>query len=166
MLKVISGGQRGVDQAGWRAAVAAGLATGGTMPRTFRTETEDGTGDESHPEFAALYGAVAHFSYRYPPRTRANVQDADQTVLLCHPRGTETPGERLTRVVCVACGIRPLLVVRGEDAPGVRVYDWLMETRPATLNVAGNRGSAFPGVGDWAEDVLREAFARYRREIT
>lgn len=39
-LLIISGGQTGADQAGWRAARRCGLATGGRMPREF--ETEDG----------------------------------------------------------------------------------------------------------------------------
>ena len=34
--KIVSGGQTGADQGGWRAAVACGLATGGWMPEGFR----------------------------------------------------------------------------------------------------------------------------------
>ena len=49
--KVISGGQTGADQAGWRAARAVGIPTGGWMPLGFLTE------DSPRPEFADLYGA-------------------------------------------------------------------------------------------------------------
>jgi hypothetical protein len=35
--RVISGGQTGADQAGWRAARAAGIPTGGFMPKGFLT---------------------------------------------------------------------------------------------------------------------------------
>lgn len=74
---VITGGQTGVDQAGWRAAKAAGFATGGFMPMGFRTEGQiesDGSvgPDEAHPEFADLYGARDLESLEYRVRTRAN----------------------------------------------------------------------------------------------
>jgi Circularly permutated YpsA SLOG family len=39
--RVVSGGQTGADQAGWRAARAVGLATGGWMPYGFLTEAEE-----------------------------------------------------------------------------------------------------------------------------
>lgn len=50
--RVISGGQSGVDQAALRAARAAGIPTGGSMPRGFLTE------DGPRPDFAELYGLV------------------------------------------------------------------------------------------------------------
>jgi Circularly permutated YpsA SLOG family len=37
-MKIISGGQTGADQAGWRAAKACGLETGGWMPKGWKTE--------------------------------------------------------------------------------------------------------------------------------
>ena len=46
--RVISGGQTGADQAGWRAAKASGIPTGGWMPKGFLTE------DGPRPEFAGL----------------------------------------------------------------------------------------------------------------
>ena len=49
--RIISGGQTGADQAGWRAARACGIPTGGAMPKGFLTE------DGPRPEFAGLYGA-------------------------------------------------------------------------------------------------------------
>ena len=49
--KIISGGQSGADQAGWRVARAFGIPTGGAMPLGFLTE------EGSRPEFAELYGA-------------------------------------------------------------------------------------------------------------
>jgi len=46
--RVISGGQTGADQAGWRAARASGIPTGGAMPGGFLTE------DGARPDFAEL----------------------------------------------------------------------------------------------------------------
>jgi Circularly permutated YpsA SLOG family len=65
--RVLSGGQTGADQAGWRSARACGLAIGGWMSLGFLTE------DEPRPEFAELYGAVEMPTADYPSRTRRNV---------------------------------------------------------------------------------------------
>ena len=49
--KIISGGQSGADRAGWRAAKAFGVSSGGWMPRGILTD------DGPHPEFADQFGA-------------------------------------------------------------------------------------------------------------
>src|SRR5262245_6120448 len=66
--RVVTGGQTGADQAGWRVARTAGIPTGGWMTRGFLTETPDGRGDEPHPEFAELYGARGLPTDRYADR--------------------------------------------------------------------------------------------------
>jgi Circularly permutated YpsA SLOG family len=38
IITVVSGGQTGADQAGWRATEACGIPTGGWMPKGFLTE--------------------------------------------------------------------------------------------------------------------------------
>jgi hypothetical protein len=43
--RIITGGQTGADQAGWRAARAAGIPTGEWMTRGFFTEAPDGRGE-------------------------------------------------------------------------------------------------------------------------
>ena len=78
MIRIISGGQMGADQAGWRAARRAGLPTSGWMPRGF--ETEDGP----RPEFAGEFGAV-EVAGGYKVRTRANARDSDATVWFGDP---------------------------------------------------------------------------------
>jgi hypothetical protein len=78
--RVVSGGQTGADQAGWRAARAAGIPTGAWMTWGFLTEAPDGRGDEPHPEFADLYGARELPTANYADRTRANVRDSEATI--------------------------------------------------------------------------------------
>ena len=92
IAEVISGGQAGADQAGWRAAKGLGILTRGLMPAGFRTEgilRPDGRlgPDEDHPEFAELFGATQHHSRDYPPRTRENVRAADVTLIFNLDRG-------------------------------------------------------------------------------
>jgi hypothetical protein len=81
--RILSGGQTGADQAGWRAAKAAGIPTGGAMPLGFLTE------DGPRPDFAELYGAHQLESADYPAPTEANVRDSDGTLLFGR---NDTPG--------------------------------------------------------------------------
>jgi hypothetical protein len=168
IIKVISGGQTGVDQAGWRAAKRYGIATGGWMPKGFLTEM----GVRS-PEFADLYGATEHESSEYPPRTALNVRDSDGTLLFS--TRPDTPGTRFTRQLMtrgsndgkirVHCEI---VVERGPDGSWqlhryLHTPTWFIlwiEGRGGieTLNVAGPRESRAPGIGKWVEDYLCEVF--------
>ena len=63
--KIISGGQSGADQAGWRTAKAFGVSSGGWMPRGFLAE------DGPHPEFADEYGADGVAGGQRPRSNRA-----------------------------------------------------------------------------------------------
>jgi predicted Rossmann-fold nucleotide-binding protein len=89
---VIGGGQTGADQAGWRAAHAAGIPTGGSMPRGFLTV------QGPRPEFAATFGAVELEAPDYPPRTRANVRDSDGTLIFGNPATRGGAGRRSRHV--------------------------------------------------------------------
>jgi hypothetical protein len=91
--QVVSGGQTGVDQGGWRAAKRFDLPTGGWMPKGFLTEPPTGHGTEPHPEFAELYGADELPTASFPTRTFANARDSAATSWF---GATDTPGARDT----------------------------------------------------------------------
>jgi hypothetical protein len=74
-MKIVTGFQTGVDIAAARAAKAAGLTTGGAMPKRFLTL------DGPRPEYAAIYGAFELPSANWNVRTRRNVRDTDATFL-------------------------------------------------------------------------------------
>lgn len=149
MIKmVISGGQTGADQAGWRAAQAAGIETGGYMPRGFRTE------DGPIPMFADLYGAAEHASLDYPPRTRANAAWADATLWFGKRR---SPGYWCTRKACEEAG-RPFLEVCSATMSHADVAAELTARGCEIINIAGNSESKSPGIGAAVERFLREVF--------
>ncbi|MBX6311836.1 MAG: hypothetical protein IRY99_02785 [Isosphaeraceae bacterium] len=156
--RVISGGQTGVDQAAWRAARAAGIATGGWMPRGFATETGP------RPEFAALYGAVEHASADYAERTIANVRSADGTLVFAGDR--PGPGTALTIAACHEAGV-PILVLHPDrlsgDAAPEHVAAWIAAHGLRTLNVAGERESTMPGLGARIEAYLLRLFRLINR---
>lgn len=152
--KVITGGQSGVDQGGWRAARAAGLETGGLMPPGFWTE------DGFRPDLASGFGAEEMENWQSTPRaeqlrerTRSNVRSAG--LVLWYGPG-RSPGYHATRkaarehgVPMKGCGSGPGIMARLIRGAGP----------PAALMIAGPRESRCPGIGRAAEDYFRELFA-------
>jgi hypothetical protein len=150
LLRVISGGQTGVDRAALDAALACSIEIGGWCPRGRRAE--DGRIDERYPLHETESGV-------YAERTRLNVRDADATLILS--RGPLTGGTGLTRSFVQQRGC-PLLVVN-RDAPSPedaaqRVRAWIEEYGIQVLNVAGPRESTSQGIYHWALSVLTAAF--------
>lgn len=131
--KVISGGQIGADVGALRAAKKAGIATGGWMPKGFRTN------DGPRPGYARMYGIVETDGDNYPKRTYLNVRDADATFRLAY--NFTSPGERLT-LRYVRELDRPHLDIPIERARIWRsprwAAEWLIKHNVKTLNVAGN----------------------------
>jgi Circularly permutated YpsA SLOG family len=144
--RVVSGGQTGADQAGWRAAWASGIATGGWMSEGLLTEAGP------RPEFAEMFGAVEMPGGGYPERTRANVRDSDATIWFGNP---ESPGGRTTLRACTGSGKPVYLVIEGLAQPA-EVAAWIEAREFRVLNVADRRVSTEPGVGDRVERFLVE----------
>lgn len=153
-MKIISGGQTGADQAGWRAAKACGLETGGLMPKGFMTEEGD------RPEFAELFGATESFKRCYVTRTRGNARTSDATIFF--QMGSQSSrGQAVTARACFDHNKTFLLVRNGAGYEPARLSYWIMmlpRFRGATINIAGNRESGAPGIGHWVEEFLIETF--------
>lgn len=143
--KILSGGQTGADQAGWRVAQAFGVPTGGWMARGFLTE------DGPRPEFAERYGAAELPSESDLARTEQNVQDSDATLWFGAPT---TAGAQSTVGACHRFGKPCLPVYPGAAFEPSHVATWLTENRIRTLNVAGNPESEEPEIGDRVEPFL------------
>jgi hypothetical protein len=153
--KLISGGQTGADQAGWRAAQAFGVPTGGWMPNGFLTE------DGPHPEFAAGYGAAEMPTDSDPARTAQNVQDSDAPLWFGE---TTTPGAQATVGTCHRFGKRCMLVYPGASFEPSHVATWIAENQIRTLNMAGNHESEEPGIGARAEQFLVQVLQQLGHE--
>jgi hypothetical protein len=151
--RVVRGGQTGADQAGWRAARASGIVTGGWMPEGFLTEAGP------RPEFAKMYGAVDMPGGGYPERTRANARDSDATVWF---GDLASPGGRTTLRACTGSGKPVYLVIEGLTQPA-DVVAWIEAEEVRVLNVAGNRESTEPGIGERVERFLVAAFRQLPR---
>jgi hypothetical protein len=147
LTKIISGGQTGADQAGWRAANAYGVPAGGSMPRGFLTV------DGPRPEFAEQFGAVQMSSESYPWRTEQNVRDADATVWFGE---TTTSGANATIGACRGHGKPCFLVSPSASFEPSHLAAWLTQYQVRVLNVAGNRESDEPGIGAHVERFMEQ----------
>jgi hypothetical protein len=160
--RVISGFQAGADIGSIRAAVAAGIPTGGWMPRGFLTE------EGPRPEYAERYGAKEHPSPQYPPRTRRNIEDSDATFLFA--TNADSPGTKLAYTYAYDV-YRPSVIIKVVPGPipperPRACANWLIKRQVKILNVGGNRESKSPGIAAWTENYLTIVFRLIREETS
>jgi len=138
-LKVISGGQTGVDRAALDAAIAVGMDYGGSMPKG--RIAEDGPIDRKY----SMLKEMPHGTYK--ARTEKNIEDADTTLIVT--RGKPTNGTAYT-ITYARKLQKPILIVDLIDeyfASSIqKVEEWLRSICPQVLNVAGPRESKLPGI--------------------
>lgn len=159
LKKVISGGQSGADVAGLLAAKEMKIATGGVMPKGFRTLAGP------KPEYADLFGVTEHASCNYPPRTYQNVRDSDGTVRFA--KNFQSSGE-----LCTLKAIEqykkpyfdvmvydPAAVVINERWHPIQLVRWIKENKIEVLNIAGNSEKTCPGIEDFVQRYLKKAFS-------
>ena len=134
VLRIISGGQTGVDQMALEAAHAHGLVTGGMAPKGFKTENG---GDPTLVRF----GLTEHTSSDYPPRTRDNVKNSDYTVIFTEGMSVQLSqlgvGTRLTVSACRSAGKSWTINPTAAD-----LLDILHNPEINTVNFAGYRRAA------------------------
>ena len=142
----MSGGQTGVDRAALDVALELAIPCGGWCPKG--RLAEDGP-------IAGRYPLDETPSPAYTQRTKWNVRDSDGTLLLTRAR---PQGGSAFTLRCARRMRRPLLVVDlslGPEPAALRA--WAEAEGVGTLNVAGPRESAAPGVYGDARAYLRAA---------
>jgi hypothetical protein len=142
-LRIVSGGQTGVDRGALDAAVALGIECGGWCPRG--RLAEDG-------RIPRRYPLVECETSDYPVRTERNILDSDATLILC--RGPLSGGTKLTRDLARRRGKPCLVVDLAYPTDAQRVRDWLVDFQVETLNVAGPRESLSAGISRQASKFL------------
>lgn len=148
LVRIVSGGQTGVDRAALDVALAAGLSCGGWCPAGRRAE--DGVIPKRYPLRETP-------TAEYAERTHLNVRDSDATLILARERRV-AGGTALTQEFAEALG-RPCLVLDPRAPDGAdKAARWLIEQQVRVLNVAGPRESTEPGIYEEAFELLSRLF--------
>jgi hypothetical protein len=148
---IISGGQTGADRGGLDAARELGLKMGGYCPKGRRAE--DGRIPDEYP-------MVELTDRGYIPRTRANIDAADVTIVFQWRKPS-----RFTATECLLRGADYLIVHLGDGDDEEwtdRVRAFLSAHDPRTINIAGNRESVSPGICDRVRRLLVAAIGPTR----
>jgi hypothetical protein len=147
-LRVVSGGQTGVDRGALDAALETGVPCGGWCPAG--RLAEDGV-------IPARYPVTELRDAGYDERTHKNVEDSDGTLIVTF--GRATGGTARTIELCEKLA-RPHLIV---DAASValeeavwRAVRFVREEGVGQLNVAGPRASGEPRAYEYAYALVRE----------
>ena len=148
VLKIVSGGQTGVDRAALDAALSRSMVCGGWCPAGRRAE--DG-------EIAPCYSLIETPSKNYARRTEWNVRDSDATLIVVE--GEPTGGTALT-IQFTEKYAKPYMIVDLDKLPTTDgLTEWIRVNDIQTLNVAGPRESTTPGIYRRAYDFLESWFA-------
>jgi len=152
LMKIVSGGQTGVDRAALDFAIRHGCEHGGWCPRG--RLAEDGV-------IPPIYQLRETDSADYDERTEKNVVDSDATLIVTRERKL-SGGTAFTKT-CAEQHDRPLLLVYESDGlakSATALSNFLKRHRVRTLNVAGPRESQAPGIGKFVMELLATALAR------
>ncbi|MBI4063862.1 MAG: putative molybdenum carrier protein [Elusimicrobia bacterium] len=156
-MKIISGGQTGVDRAALDAAIELGIPHGGFVPKG--RLAEDGA-------IPSRYLVSEISSSDYALRTEINVLAAHATLIFY--REKLSGGTYYTWILCKKhkkpfCLVD--LAVQGSPAAAGEVVQFLKKEKPGILNVAGPRESNARGIYKEAKTVLLEALKPDRKPL-
>lgn len=150
VLKIISGGQTGVDRAALDVAIELGLKVGGWCPKG--RLAEDGIIPEKYP-------LIETSTSDYAQRTSINVQDSDGTLIISF--GKPFGGTKLTVDECIKFN-KPHLNLNALElnlAEAVKlVCGFISNHKLGTLNIAGPRHSDEPRGYSFTKHLLLKLF--------
>lgn len=150
MLKILSGGQTGVDRGALDAALELAILCGGWCPPG--RKAEDGRIPDRYP-----LQEMEHGSYR--DRTLKNVLDSGGTVIIYF--GELAGGTAQTLEFCKQ-NKKPYLLIDATNnlaqQAAAKMKDFVSENSIVTLNVAGPRGSKEPQAHQYTFNALSTLF--------
>jgi Circularly permutated YpsA SLOG family len=148
-IKIVSGGQTGVDRAALDFAIQYGFEHGGWCPRGCLA----GGG-----VIPPVYQLRETESAEYNERTEKNVLDSDATLIVACEKEL-SGGTAFTNELAAQHG-RPVMVIyesEGVAKGAAALSKFLQRNKVRTLNVAGPRESQAPGLGKFVRELLAAA---------
>ncbi len=151
-VKIISGGQTGVDRAVLDFALENNIPCGGWCPKG--RIAEDGI-------ISDIYPLTETNSSEYISRTERNVLDSDGTLLLY--LNNPDSGTLITETFCKTNN-KPFLHIKLDKQQNIIVVSsWIANNKISTLNIAGPRESNESGVYSSTFKFLKNLFDYIRR---
>ena len=145
-MKIVSGGQTGVDRAALDAALESGIEAGGWCPEG--RLAEDGIIPVHYP-----IQELSNAGYRQ--RTKRNVIDSDGTAIIYF--GYPTGGTEQTIVFCIK-ERKPYVLIDAEEISvkyaSRKIERFIKDHSITVLNVAGPRASGEPRAYAYAKKVV------------
>ena len=154
VYRIVSGGQTGVDRAALDFALDNGMECGGWVPKG--RIAEDGV-------IPAMYPNLRETESDHPKeRTQLNTRDSDGTLVIT--RGAPAGGSAFTIEVATRLH-KPVLHIDLERESGGlasrRLLEWVRNTKPVILNIAGPRSSEDPEIYALSKALLEITFRHY-----
>ena len=147
LIKIISGGQTGVDRAALDFALKYQIPCGGWCPKG--RIAEDGIIPDQYPLTETLTEDPKE-------RTRLNISNSDGTLIIYRDRMDE--GTQYTLDHAREFEKAVYIIQSGSDKNPEYFKNWLQANKINTLNVAGPRESSEAGVYNFAYDALENLF--------
>jgi len=154
-MKIISGGQNGVDQAAHDAATDLGFESGGWCPPGRVSESGQ------IPSEYNLIETEKERSDRAPDiprsqRTENNVRFSDATLVLIPESINNDKGTEWT-IECAHYYHKPCIAINPYHPDArKRILEWISKTQPEVLNVAGPSEETSPGIYDQSYKLMIE----------
>ena len=156
-IKIVSGGQTGVDRGALEAAMALGLDFGGWAPHGWIAE--DGTIPAEYQAKMKEYLEMGSNAQNYRERTKANVRDSHATLILVDSLPL-SGGTKLTEDTAVAMMKSHKVIAMSATNAKDDALKWLRQflgmSSALVLNVAGPRESKAPGIQARVKAFLEE----------
>ena len=161
-MKIISGGQTGVDRAALDVAIERGMDWGGWCPK--------GGWAEDFPEPPGLLAKYSHLREtpeRHPlQRTEWNVRDSDATLIIIDSAGLSVSiGTQRAHLWARQHGKPELVVDACDGKASAHAAEWLQAQRKRfgphmTLGIGGPRESEAPGIYSKAKAFIAAVLKR------